>query len=188
MRRLWLASKSPRRSALLSSLGFPFSVEEAHVEELESASRPEEVPRFNALRKAEAVAIRHPEDLVIGADTVILFQGKVIGKPHNQLEAEQLLLAFSGKSHLVVTGLAVICYRSGFCRNWLEYTEVFFKRLTRRTVKYYLELVSVLDKAGAYALQEHGDMLIERVDGDPDNVVGLPLKRLYNELSVGMIR
>ena len=182
MRRLLLASESPRRHQLLGTLGIPFETETAQVEEFKSAASPEEVPLINALLKADAVAARHPGALVIGADTVILFQGEAIGKPRDLADAERLLLSLAGHSHQVVTGLALVCRAAGFRRNWLERSEVVFKSFDRAVVKRYLELVPVLDKAGAYAIQESGEFLVESVDGSIENVIGLPLERLQEEL------
>ena len=183
MRRLLLASESPRRHQLLGTLGIPFETETAQVEEFKSAASPEEVPLINALLKADAVAARHPGALVIGADTVILFRGEAIGKPHDLADAERLLLSLAGHSHQVVTGLALVCRAAGFRRNWLERSEVVFKPFDRAVVKRYLELVPVLDKAGAYAIQQHGDLLIDHISGDLNNIIGLPLEQLRRELS-----
>ena len=183
MRRLLLASESPRRRELLGALGIPFETVTAQVEELKCAASPEEVPLVNALLKADAVAARHPDALIIGADTVILFQGEAIGKPHDLADAERLLLSLAGHSHQVVTGLALVCRAAGFRRNWLERSEVVFKPFDRAVAKRYLELVPVLDKAGAYAIQQHGDLLIDHISGDLNNIIGLPLEQLRRELS-----
>ena len=187
MRRLVLASESPRRRELLGALGIPFDTETAQVEELKQAASPEDVPLANALLKAGAVAERHPEALVIGADTVILFRGEVIGKPRDLADAERLLLSLAGHSHQVVTGLALVCRAAGFRRNWLERSEVVFKPFGHAVVKRYLELVPVLDKAGAYAIQQHGDLLIDRISGDLNNIIGLPLEQLRSELSAASV-
>lgn len=186
MRQLLLASESPRRRELLAALGIPFKSLTAPVEELTFSQIPAEVPLLNARRKAEAVAERHPEALVLGADTVILFQDKIIGKPHDLVEAEQILLTLSGQTHQVLTGIALICRSIDFYHSWQESSEVVFKPFTRDTVKRYLEMVPVLDKAGAYAIQEHGEMLIDRIFGDVNNIIGLPLAQLKQELTLAL--
>lgn len=187
MRPILLASESPRRRELLGTLGIPFETETAQVEEIRSAGNVEKVPLANALLKADAVAARHPEALVIGADTVILFQGEAIGKPRDLADAERLLLSLAGRSHLAVTGLALVCRAAGLRRNWLERSEVVFKPFDRTVVKRYLELVPVLDKAGAYAIQQHGDLLVDHISGDLNNIIGLPLEQLRRELSAASV-
>ncbi|MST96362.1 septum formation protein Maf [Victivallaceae bacterium BBE-744-WT-12] len=179
---LILASNSPRRRELLLSLGIPFAVEAADIEEIESLDDPREVPLRNAERKAAAVAARHPHDPVLGADTVIVFRDAVIGKPRDEADALRILLSLAGKTHEVVTGLALLRCADGFRRIWRETTRVTFKPFGRETAERYLSLVSVLDKAGAYAIQESGEFLVESVDGSIENVIGLPLERLQEEL------
>ncbi|MBS1453128.1 MAG: septum formation protein Maf [Lentisphaeria bacterium] len=179
---LILASNSPRRRELLLSLGIPFAVEAADIEEIELLDDPREVPLRNAERKAAAVAARHPHDPVLGADTVIVFRDAVIGKPRDEADALRILLSLAGKTHEVVTGLALLRGADGFRRIWRETTRVTFKPFGRETAERYLSLVSVLDKAGAYAIQESGEFLVESVDGSIENVIGLPLERLQEEL------
>ena len=117
---LILASNSPRRRELLLSLGIPFAVEAADIEEIESLDDPREVPLRNAERKAAAVAARHPHDPVLGADTVIVFRDAVIGKPRDEADALRILLSLAGKTHEVVTGLALLRGADGFRRIWRE--------------------------------------------------------------------
>ena len=117
---LILASNSPRRRELLLSLGIPFAVEAADIEEIESLDDPREVPLRNAERKAAAVAARHPHDPVLGADTVIVFRDAVIGKPRDEADALRILLSLAGKTHEVVTGLALLRCADGFRRIWRD--------------------------------------------------------------------
>jgi len=181
--RLILASESPRRRELLKRLGVPFETRSVHTREFADGELPaEQLPRRNAEAKALAAAAEYPDALIIGADTVILFEGRVIGKPATLREAKRTLLSLSGRTHEVVTGVALVRAADRLRIVWEERTSVTFKKLTEDTVDEYLAVVDVLDKAGSYALQEHGDMLIAEVDGDLDNVVGLPLDRLSEEL------
>ena len=145
---LILASASPRRRELLATLGIPFSVRTSTAEELREGPWMM-LALENALRKAEEVAARFPEDLVIGADTVIEFENRILGKPENMDDAFRMLSIFSGKTHCVTTGCAIICHSRSI----------------------------VLDKAGAYAIQDHGEMLIESLEGSLDNVIGFPTDR-----------
>lgn len=171
-----LASQSPRRRELLGELGFDFSVEVADAEESATGENLFDVPQENALRKARAVAAKHPLDTVIGADTAIIFEGRLIGKPENLAEAKNMLLAFSGKTHSVVTGVAVIDH--GKETVWREISQVKFKPISPADVERYLDAVPVLDKAGAYAIQSHREIIIESYSGELENIIGLPLKKL----------
>ena len=182
--QLVLASLSPRRRELLSRLAYPFEVRSFPTREFSDGELPaEQLPERNAEAKAAAVAERFPDAVVVGADTVIIFDGRIIGKPHDAEDAFRTLTALSGRTHRVVTGVALLRRRDGLREVWSESTAVTFKTLTPETIREYLRRVNVLDKAGSYALQEHGDMLVERVDGDADNVVGLPLARLADLLA-----
>ena len=180
---LILASLSPRRRELLSRLPYPFEVRSFPTREFADGELPaEELPRCNAEAKARAVAERFPDAVVIGADTVIILDRRIIGKPRDAEDAFRTLTRLSGRAHAVVTGVALLRRSDGVRRVWSESTVVTFKTLSPGTIREYMERVNVLDKAGSYALQEHGDMLIEKVEGDADNVVGLPLGRLAAEL------
>ena len=182
--QLILASLSPRRRELLSRLGHPFTVLSRPTREFSDGElAPELLPMRNAEAKAAAVAEEFPDAAVVGADTVIVFDGRIIGKPRDLEEAFRTLTLLSGRTHEVVTGVALLHERAGVRKVWSESTSVTFKTLAPETIREYLQRVNVLDKAGSYALQEHGEMLIELVDGDPDNVVGLPLGRLAAELA-----
>ena len=168
----------------MSRLGVPFTIRSLPVKEFRQGDLPPlELPARNAELKAAAVAAKYPECVVLGADTVIVYDNRIIGKPADVSDAKRTLLELAGKTHSVVTGLALLRSGDGFRRVWSESTQVTFKAYFAPTVGEYMRLVNVLDKAGSYALQEHGDMLVERVDGDPDNVVGLPLGRLKRELA-----
>lgn len=181
---LILASESPRRRELLARLGVPFEIRTLPVREYRQGDfPPPELPVRNAGLKAERVAAKFPEHVVLGADTVIVFDGRIIGKPADAAEARRTLLELAGKTHCVVTGLALMRVCDGKRIMWSESTRVTFKNYSARTADEYMKRVNVLDKAGSYALQEHGDMIVESVEGDPDNVVGLPLGRLERELA-----
>lgn len=180
---LILASKSPRRQELLREMGIPFSVVLCDTEEIVTAIKPEQVPLINAERKAEAVAALHPESLVLGADTVIAIDGQVIGKPKDKADAKRMLRLFSGRSHEVITGVALICKKRAIHKVFSVATQVRFLPLSEEVIEEYLQKVHVLDKAGAYAIQEYGQMIIAGIDGEFDNVVGLPTETLRRELA-----
>lgn len=181
---LVLASESPRRRELLAKLGVPFEIRTLPVCEYRQGDFPPfELPVRNAELKASRVSTRYPECAVLGADTVIVFGERIIGKPADAAAAKRTLLELAGKTHSVVTGLALLRAGDGTRITWSESTRVTFKAYSAAVADEYMRLVNVLDKAGSYAVQEHGDMLVDRVDGDLDNVVGLPLGRLKRELA-----
>ena len=174
VRPVILASASPRRSALLREAGPAFASMRVMTSQVEEGSDPLE----NAVRKAEAVAKLNPRALVIGADTVIRFEEEIIGKPADLEDAKRILAKLSGHTHDVATGVCVRCVESDILVRFEETTHVTFRTLTPQIIEDYMKAVNVLDKAGAYAIQEHGDDIIESIDGSLTNVIGLPVERL----------
>lgn len=182
---LYLASQSPRRRALLRQLRRPFRVVRSSHREVIRRGIP---PSKNAIHNAAGKAIkarlpRNAKGIVIGADTFLYFQGRVVGKPRTMRQAERLLRALSGRSHWVYTGLCVREVQTGRMRTSAARTRVTFKRLTRETIRRLLDRMSPLDKAGGYAIQEDRGELIARIDGSRSNVIGLPLELLRRELA-----
>ena len=175
-RMIILASGSPRRAELLGRLYKEFAVIVPHVSELRYADDAALLVEMNARLKSGAVSRDHVVDLVIGADTVIEYKGRILGKPENLESAAAMLLSLSGAEHRVLSGVCV--RKCGSMRSWSEVTRVRFRRFGLATVRRYLELVPVLDKAGGYGIQEHGELLVESISGDLNNVIGLPLSSL----------
>jgi septum formation protein len=183
-----LASGSPRRKEILASLGLAFTVRAADVEESllpgESASDASE--RL-ARAKVEAAAALAPEALVIAADTLVVLDGGALGKPRDRADARRMLAALSGRAHDVVTGVA--CARGGRIVSGRETTRVVFAAMTGAEIAAYSATGEPDDKAGAYALQGIGGLFVERVEGSPSTVVGLPVRLLYrlaSELGVDL--
>lgn len=180
-----LASASPRRSELLSHLPVEFTVmpsEAAEVHNEQLTAR--EICQVNAYRKARTVAKQFPDHLVLGADTLVCMGNRLYGKPADVEEAEQMLSELQGKTHEVVTGVCLMQLRQHRVKTFCETTWVTFKDLKPEDIHNYVMKVPTLDKAGAYGIQELGDMLVAGVDGSYDNVVGLPtesLRRVLNE-------
>jgi len=174
---LILASASPRRRQLLELIGMPFRVVPADVDEI---PRPGESPAIFAQRaareKAADVACRFPNGPVLGADTVVDVDGKVLGKPVSIREAEEMLTSLSGRDHLVHTALCLV--NSGSSRELLDTARVSIGPLSGETIRWYVETGEPLDKAGAYAVQGLGGLMVEAVAGSPHTVVGLPIHRL----------
>lgn len=169
-----LASASPRRSALLREAGPAFASIRIMTPHVEEGADPLE----NAMLKAEACARENPQAIVIGADTVIRFEGETIGKPADLDDAKRILAKLSGRTHDVVTGVCVRCLEADILVRFEDATHVTFRTLTPETIDAYVKAVNVLDKAGAYAIQEHGEDIIEKIDGSLTNVIGLPVERL----------
>lgn len=177
-----LASQSPRRSELLTREGVDFRVVVRDTEEVHDASLPPEVLcATNAAAKAAVVAAEYPDATVIGADTLVFIDGQPLGKPANEADAVAMLMQLQGRTHSVCTAVAVFM-PGGERRDFAEISRVTFRPLDEAAIRHYMSKVHVYDKAGAYAIQEHGDLIIERFEGDLDNVIGLPVTRLLQVL------
>lgn len=180
---LILASASPRRTELLRQLNVDFKVVPSDAAELHHAQMTaREVSEINAYRKARQVAKRNPDALVLGADTLVCLETCLFGKPGTLEEAYQMLEQLQGRAHQVVTAICLLHLRNHRQRVFSESSTVTFRPLDAVTIRRYLNLVNPLDKAGAYAIQEEGDLIVEKVAGSYTNVVGLPLERLAAEL------
>ena len=179
--RLILASESPRRAELLQAAGFAFQIRAAGVDE---SARPGENPREHVVRlareKAEAIDVDDPEAIVLGSDTVVVVGRRMLGKPRNGQEAAEMLRLLSGKSHKVLTGVAL---RRGDERLVaVESTRVRFLPLDEQEIAWYLATREPLDKAGAYAIQGGASRFIDHIEGSYTNVVGLPVATVYRLL------
>lgn len=181
--RMILASASPRRAELLHQVVEDFEIVNSSAEEVwDSQLSAGEVARVNAYRKARAVAKRFPDALVLGADTVVEVGERLLGKPSDQAMAERMLEALQGREHRVVTGVCLLQLRGHHQRVFAESTSVWFRELDGPKIRTYLSTINPLDKAGGYAIQENGEMLVSDVVGSYTNVVGLPVERLREEL------
>ncbi len=182
---LVLASRSPRRSELLRRLDIPFSVVPSSFEEIWPESEiPGEAVEALARQKAESVGLQFPDALTLGADTVVVFEDDVLGKPRTEIEASEMLSRLSGMIHTVYTGLALVHPSSGRVVTGHEVTRVTFSSLSMEEISRYVASGSPMDKAGAYGIQDdYGALFVSRIDGDYYNVVGLPLHRLYRMLT-----
>jgi septum formation protein len=182
--KLILASASPRRAALLREMGFEFAVvQSAATEVAPEHLSPAEIAQINAYRKARLVAKKHPDVMVLAADTVVSLGTMHFGKPRSMEEAEAMLTRLQGRTHQVVTGICLVHLRHHRQRLFAETTAVTFRKLHAGQVRRYLSKIHPLDKAGGYAIQEEGDQIVKGIQGSYSNVVGLPLERLRAELS-----
>ena len=178
-----LASASPRRAELLRKVVRKFEIIPGHAEEFQPEHlSPTEACMLNAYRKARVLAKKFPDALVVGADTEVCLGGRVFGKPRHRKDAEQMLADLEGREHQVITGVCLVHLRRHRQRTFAETTRVTFKPLGADEITEYLDQIDPLDKAGAYALQEHGELIIQKTEGSVSNVVGLPVERLRVEL------
>ena len=179
-----LASSSPRRKELLAGMGIEFTVCPAAVEEIgpDTSCPASETALANAVLKAKAVAALHGDALVIGSDTIVVCDGRIFGKPRSESEALSMLETLSGREHEVMSGVALVREKEGLERSFVEVSRVTFKTLTGAAICEYMAKVNVMDKAGAYAIQEHAELILESLDGPLSNVIGLPVEALRREL------
>ena len=185
MDKLILASGSPRRKQLLELAHIDFEVITSDVDETNPPGMPgEDVPEHLAKQKAHAVAKLHPGRSVLAADTVVLLDGDILGKPENDAAAKAMLARLSGRMHRVVTGVCLL--QDGGEQSFSVTTEVYFRTLSDEQISFYVDRYHPLDKAGSYAIQEYiGIIGIEKIAGDYYNVMGLPVGNVIPLLSRG---
>jgi len=180
---LILASASPRRAELLQQLKLEFEIVPSDATEVfDEYLSPLELCQLNAHRKARAVAKKIPDALVLGADTLVFLDHKIFGKPENLAVAKKMLSELQGRTHQVVTGVSLIQLRAHRERIFAVSTDVMFRALTPEQIDNYLSKINPLDKAGAYAIQESGELIISEISGSFSNVIGLPIEKLNEEL------
>lgn len=180
---LILASASPRRAELLRQWNADFQVVPSDaVEMFDDHLSPLELCQLNAHRKARAVAKQNPDALVLGADTLVFLGSEIMAKPRDAADARWMLTRLQGRSHQVVTGVSLIHLHGHQERLFAVSTNVTFRPLNDHQIDDYLSKVDPLDKAGAYAIQERGDLIVSEISGSFSNVVGLPIDRVEDEL------
>lgn len=181
MKKIILASASPRRKELLETAGISFEICVADVDEsIPEGTAPADAAKLTASKKAQAVSETYPDAVVIGADTIVVADGKILGKPKDKADAENMLRMLSGKEHLVITG---VCLALGNEKTVFEKTsKVRFYQLTDAEIEAYVATDEPMDKAGAYGIQGKGCVLVESIEGDYFNIVGLPVAATVKEL------
>lgn len=185
MRKIILASASPRRRELLEQIGVAFDVCPSSAKEIMTSSLPQEVVRDLSRCKGREVFEKTSGDvLVIGADTVVAFEGSILGKPLDACMARNMLERLQGNTHQVYTGVTLLLRQDGAEteKSFFEKTEVVFYPMSEQEIDAYVRTGEPMDKAGAYGIQGRSAVFVEKIDGDYSNVVGLPLARLYQEL------
>jgi len=179
MKSLILASGSPARKEILEETGYPFAIDVSNYEEdMGLKLAPKELAVFLSKGKARDVVKRHKHAVIIGADSFAVFNEELLGKPHTMERAKEMLTMLSGQCHSFVTGFTIIDADTGREHSGADETRVYFKTLTTQQIEDYLAKEDVLQKAGAYTIQGLGRHLIERIEGDYNNVCGLPLAKV----------
>lgn len=181
MKKIILASSSPRRKELLTTAGIEFEIHVKEVDEsVPDGTPPAEAAKMTAAKKAAAVAEDYADCVVIGADTIVVANGKILGKPKDEADAESMLRMLSGIEHEVITGVCII--RNGTSETFAQISKVKFYNLTDEEISAYVATKEPMDKAGAYGIQGLGCKLVERIDGDYFNIVGLPVAEVCRKL------
>ena len=179
-----LASKSPRRIEILKMIGLDFDIAPSKLDEkikINLTGKP--FAEYWSKEKAKLISNQYPERLVIGADTIVIFNGQIIGKPKDKNDSKNMLMMLSGNSHEVVTGMTLISENEQISKTFSVSTKVFVREIPDRQIDYYIDNYNTTDKAGSYGIQEWFSIWIKKIDGCYYNVMGLPISRFYKELS-----
>lgn len=178
-----LASASPRRKEILENFGFSFKTIVKNIDETSDKTRAEEKILEIAEKKARAAAIDFPDENIVGADTVVVVDGKILGKPKDEKEAFSMLKSLSGRSHEVITAFSFININKNISYSDYEITKVYFKNLTDDEINWYINTKEPMDKAGAYGIQGKGAFFVEKIEGDFFSVMGFPLGKFVRFLN-----
>lgn len=182
-RKLILASSSPRRAEILKKQRISFEVIcPDNIDEEKISSDPVEHVMQLSRRKAESVSHKVQDGLILGADTIVVLDGEILGKPRDEMDAERILKRLSGETHRVYTGLSLMDKRSGKVLSAYDCTEVKFNKLDQDDIRKYIATGEPMDKAGAYGIQGMGSFLVDRIKGNLDNVIGLPMQKFSEVL------
>lgn len=176
-----LASNSPRRKQLLDMIGLKFTVVPSHIhEDLTLDLDPIEFVQYYAKEKAEEIMHQYPDHLIIGADTIVVINNKILGKPKNRIESFNMLKLLSGQTHVVYTGVSLIHLNRKITETFFESTQVTFHPLDDQDIYYYINNFNTLDKAGSYGIQDWFSVCISKIHGCFYNVMGFPLAKFYS--------
>lgn len=178
--KIILASKSPRRKKILNLIGLNFIIQPSSVDEHANLNlSPKDFAKYWSKKKAKQISISNENKLVIGADTIVNFNGKILGKPKDKEQSYNMLKNLSGQTHEVITGVTIINKKKDVCRTFSETTKVYVKNIPNNDIIYYIENYSTLDKAGSYGIQDWFSIWIKKIDGCFYNVMGFPLSKFY---------
>ena len=181
--KIILASKSPRRAEILRMIGVNFKVEPSNIhEEINQKIEQNEIAINISKAKAEKISHKYPDNIIIGADTIVVFNKKIFGKPKDKNESKKMLKALSGNCHKVITGVTIMNEKLGILKTFSETTKVFVQKIPTKQIEFYVNNYNTLDKAGSYGIQEWFSVWIKKINGCYYNVMGLPVSKLYRYL------
>ena len=181
--KIILASQSPRRAEILRMIGVSFKVEPSNIhEKINQKIKQNEIPINLSKAKAEKISHKYPDKIIIGADTIVVFNKKIFGKPKDKNESKKMLKALSGNSHEVITGVTIMNGKLGVIKTFSETTKVFVQKIPTKQIEFYVNNYNTLDKAGSYGIQEWFSVWIKKINGCYYNVMGLPVSKLYGHL------
>tara|TARA_B100000686_G_scaffold73225_1_gene78993 strand:+ start:822 stop:1397 length:576 start_codon:yes stop_codon:yes gene_type:complete len=175
-----LASKSPRRENILKQIGIDFEIIPSNIcENAELNLSPRKFVQYWSGKKAKVISKKNKDKIVIGADTIVYFKGKIIGKPKDKEESYKMLNNLSGKTHKVFTGVSIVYEEKNILRTFCQMTKVTVRDIPKNDILYYIDNYYTLDKAGSYGIQDWFSIWIKKIDGCYYNVMGLPLSKFY---------
>ena len=178
-----LASQSPRRAEILRMIGVNFKIEPSNIyEEMNQKIEQSEMAINISKAKAEKISHKYPNSIIIGADTIVVFNKKIFGKPKDKNESRKMLRALSGDCHKVITGVTIMNKKLGVLKTFSETTKVFVRKIPTKQIEFYVNNYNTLEKAGSYGIQEWFSVWIKKVNGCYYNVMGLPVSKLYKYL------
>ena len=187
MKKIILASASPRRQELLDQMGLDHKimvsdVDESGFNDLEPSKLVEALASLKAKAVADNLSEEEKDTLIIGADTIVLLEGQILGKPLNEQDAEKMLGMLSGKVHMVYTGVSIVDTMDGSQETFYQTSKIYMKQMSKEEIKEYVLTKEPLDKAGSYGIQGRGGVFVKKIEGDYFTVMGLPIARLYDAL------
>ena len=178
--KIILASKSPRRAEILRMIGLDFKIVPSNIKEKINLNiEQNDIAIAISKAKAETISHNYPNDIIISADTIVVLNGKIFGKPKDVHESTGMLKALSGNSHKVITGVTLLNKSNGIVKTLSEVTEVFVRKIPKNKIVYYTNNFNTLDKAGGYGIQEWFSVWIKKINGCYYNVMGLPVSKFY---------
>ena len=181
--KIILASQSPRRAEILRMIGVNFKVDSSNInEEMNQKIEQNEIAMNISKAKAEKISQKYPNNIIIGADTIVVHNEKIFGKPKDKNESRKMLKALSGDCHKVITGVTIMNKKLGVLKNFSESTKVFVQTIPTKQIEFYVNNYNTLDKAGSYGIQEWFSVWIKKINGCYYNVMGLPVSKLYRYL------
>ena len=182
--KIILASQSPRRAEILRMIGVNFKVDSSNInEEMNQKIEQNEIAMNISKAKAEKISQKYPNNIIIGADTIVVYNEKIFGKPKDKNESRKMLKALSGDCHKVITGVTIMNKKLGVLKTFSETTKVFVKKIPRNQIEFYVNNYNTLDKAGSYGIQEWFSVWIKKINGCYYNVMGLPASKLHKHLA-----